>query len=52
MSFARDLLARAGVAVATGIDFDIAEGHRCLRFSFAGTAAEIEEALDRLARVL
>ncbi|HYG95064.1 MAG TPA: aminotransferase class I/II-fold pyridoxal phosphate-dependent enzyme, partial [Nocardioides sp.] len=51
MTFARDLLARTGVAVAAGIDFDTAEGHRYLRFSFAGTAGEIEQALDRLSTV-
>jgi len=48
MTFARDLLARTGVAVASGIDFDTVDGSRFLRFSFAGTAADIEEALDRL----
>jgi len=51
MGFARGLLSRAGVAVASGIDFDTAEGHRYLRFSFAGTAREIEQALDRLSAV-
>jgi aspartate/methionine/tyrosine aminotransferase len=48
MAFARDLLARTGVAVASGIDFDTVDGRRYLRFSFAGTAADIEAALDRL----
>ena len=50
MTFARQLLARTGVAVASGIDFDTVDGGRFLRFSFAGTAAAIEEALDRLQR--
>jgi len=48
MAFARELLARTGVAVASGIDFDTVDGGRYLRFSFAGTAADIEAALDRL----
>ncbi len=48
MAFARELLARTGVAVASGIDFDTVDGGRFLRFSFAGTAADIEAALDRL----
>lgn len=48
MGYARDLLARTGVAVATGIDFDTADGDHFLRFSFAGTSGEIETALDRL----
>ncbi|WP_370240637.1 aminotransferase class I/II-fold pyridoxal phosphate-dependent enzyme [Aeromicrobium sp.] len=48
MSYARDLLARTGVALASGIDFDTRDGGRHLRFSFAGTAATITAALDRL----
>lgn len=52
MAFARDLLASTGVAIASGVDFDTVEGHRYLRFSFAGTAADIEEALDRLSLAL
>lgn len=48
MAYARDLLARTGVAVATGIDFDTADGGRFLRFSFAGATADITAALDRL----
>ncbi len=52
MGFARDLLARTGVAVATGIDFDTADGHRFIRFSFAGQAGEIEQAIERLRAVV
>jgi aspartate/methionine/tyrosine aminotransferase len=52
MAFARDLLAATGVAVASGIDFDTVDGRRYLRFSFAGTAGEIEEALARLGKYL
>lgn len=48
MAYARDLLARTGVAVASGVDFDTLEGGQYLRFSFAGTAATITAALDRL----
>ncbi|QYJ03001.1 pyridoxal phosphate-dependent aminotransferase [Nocardioides panacisoli] len=48
MGFARQVLAATGVAIASGIDFDTAAGDRFLRFSFAGTAEEITEALDRL----
>lgn len=48
MSYARDLLARTGVAVATGIDFDTVDGGRFLRFSFAGATDDIVAALDRL----
>ena len=49
MGFAHHLLATTGVGVATGIDFDTVDGHRFLRFSFAGDGAEIEQALVRLA---
>ncbi|MGZ4487337.1 MAG: pyridoxal phosphate-dependent aminotransferase [Nocardioides sp.] len=52
MVFAHDLLARTGVAVAPGVDFDTAEGGRFVRFSFAGPGNDIELALDRLAGVL
>ncbi|HWJ11117.1 MAG TPA: pyridoxal phosphate-dependent aminotransferase [Nocardioides sp.] len=48
MAYARDLLARTGVAVATGIDFDTVDGGRFLRFSFAGATDDIVRALDRL----
>ncbi len=48
MAYARDLLARTGVAVATGIDFDTVDGGHFLRFSFAGATDDIVAALDRL----
>jgi aspartate/methionine/tyrosine aminotransferase len=48
MAYARDLLARTGVAVATGIDFDTVDGGHFLRFSFAGSTDDIVRALDRL----
>ncbi|GCD89873.1 pyridoxal phosphate-dependent aminotransferase [Nocardioides sp. LS1] len=52
MAFAHDLLARTGVAVAPGIDFDTEQGGRFVRFSFAGPGSDIELALDRLSSVL
>jgi aspartate/methionine/tyrosine aminotransferase len=52
MAFAHDLLARTGVAVAPGIDFDTVDGHRSIRFSFAGQAADVEVGLERLAAYL
>jgi aspartate/methionine/tyrosine aminotransferase len=42
------LLAETGVALAPGVDFDRADGHRWVRFSFAGATADITIALDRL----
>jgi len=52
MAWSHRLLDETGVAVAPGIDFDTEEGHRHLRLSFAGSAAEITGALDRLSGVL
>ncbi len=49
MGFAHRLLARTGVALAPGIDFDTLAGHRFLRLSFAGQRAEVDEGLARLA---
>ncbi|HVH03105.1 MAG TPA: aminotransferase class I/II-fold pyridoxal phosphate-dependent enzyme [Amaricoccus sp.] len=43
------ILAEAGVAVTPGTDFDPARGARTLRFSYAGSTAEIAEGLRRLA---
>ncbi|MEI5676439.1 MULTISPECIES: pyridoxal phosphate-dependent aminotransferase [unclassified Nocardioides] len=51
MAFAHDLLARTGVAMAPGIDFDTVDGGRFVRMSFAGPGADIEEALERIAPV-
>ncbi|MGW0248156.1 pyridoxal phosphate-dependent aminotransferase [Nocardia goodfellowii] len=47
-----EVLAATGVALAPGIDFDTANGHRTIRFSFAGATADIEEALVRLKHYL
>ncbi|CAM2926453.1 pyridoxal phosphate-dependent aminotransferase [Skermania piniformis] len=47
-----DILARTGVALAPGIDFDTVRGVCSVRISFAGGSAEIAEALSRLATVL
>ncbi len=49
MAWSRRLLATTGVAVAPGIDFDTADGHGFIRFSFAGPRSDIEEGLRRLA---
>jgi len=52
MRLAHDLLARTGVAVAPGVDFDTVDGPRAIRLSFAGRGADIEQALERLSTVL
>lgn len=46
--FAQRLLAQAGVAATPGLDFDPVEGHRYLRFSYAGKQADIVEGINRL----
>lgn len=47
-AFCRRMLAETGVAMTPGRDFDPERGHRYLRISFAGSAADIDEALRRL----
>ncbi|MGN6783346.1 MAG: pyridoxal phosphate-dependent aminotransferase [Marmoricola sp.] len=49
MAFCHDVLARTGVAIAPGVDFDTESGGRYVRMSFAGRGDDIEEALARLA---
>src|SRR5436190_2152508 len=46
--FCRRMLAETGVATTPGVDFDRARGAGTLRISFAGSAAEMEEAVRRL----
>ena len=46
--FCKRMLAEAGVATTPGIDFDRARGTGTLRISFAGSTAEMEEAVRRL----
>ena len=46
------LLGDVGLAVAPGIDFDPVDGGRWIRLSFAGSRADVEEALRRLANWL
>jgi len=49
LDFAGRMLREAGVAATPGLDFDHGRGHRYMRFSFAGTEADIAEGIDRLA---
>jgi len=48
MAFARRMLAEAQVAATPGRDFDTREGHRTMRLSYAGSQAEMAEAMDRI----
>lgn len=51
-ALAADILDKAGVAVTPGLDFDPARGNSTLRFSYAGSSADIAEGLDRLTRYM
>src|ERR1700712_3853531 len=46
------LLAETGVATAPGIDFDTRRGNEFVRVSFAGSADQITEGIERLGRWL
>ncbi|MEO0991230.1 MAG: aminotransferase class I/II-fold pyridoxal phosphate-dependent enzyme, partial [Pseudomonadota bacterium] len=48
LGFARDILETSGVAVTPGLDFDQRRGGGTLRFSYAGSTEDMEEALARL----
>ncbi|WP_142849744.1 pyridoxal phosphate-dependent aminotransferase [Telmatospirillum sp. J64-1] len=46
--FCRRMLAETGIAATPGVDFDPEEGHRAMRFSFAGSTETMAEAVKRL----
>jgi aspartate/methionine/tyrosine aminotransferase len=48
LDFAKRLLEEAGVAATPGIDFDPINGHNFLRFCYAGSAAEMREAVEKI----
>jgi aspartate/methionine/tyrosine aminotransferase len=48
LDFAKRMLNEAGVAATPGIDFDPVNGHNYLRFCYAGSAAEMREAVERI----
>jgi aspartate/methionine/tyrosine aminotransferase len=48
LSFAARLLEETGVALVPGIDFDIVDGPRFVRMSFAGDGPELDTAVDVL----
>jgi aspartate/methionine/tyrosine aminotransferase len=50
--FARRMLAQTHVAATPGIDFDPLKGRHFIRFCYAGAAAEMHEAMERLANWL
>ncbi len=48
LEFARAMLAQSGVAATPGLDFDPEQGHRYLRFSFAGPEETVVRAIASL----
>jgi aspartate/methionine/tyrosine aminotransferase len=52
LDFAKRMLEETHVAVTTGIDFDPVHGHNFIRFCYAGAAAEMHEAVERIGRWL
>ena len=49
LAFTKRMLLEAGVAATPGLDFDEARGGRFVRFSYAGSTANMAEAARRLA---
>ncbi|MDE9365299.1 aminotransferase class I/II-fold pyridoxal phosphate-dependent enzyme [Luteipulveratus sp. YIM 133132] len=47
-AWCREVLARTGVAITPGVDFDPVDGRHFMRLSFAGSTAEVTEAMERL----
>jgi aspartate/methionine/tyrosine aminotransferase len=48
LDFAKRMLNEAGVAATPGLDFDPVDGRHFLRFCYAGSAAEMHEAVARI----
>ena len=48
LDFAKRMLEEVGVAATPGVDFDPAHGRRFIRFCYAGSAAEMREAVERI----
>ena len=48
LAFCEQLLRDTGVATAPGVDFDPVDGRRFMRFSFALSTPEVEEAITRM----
>jgi len=48
LDFAKRMLNEAHVAATPGIDFDPVNGHNYLRFCYAGSSADMREAVARI----
>jgi aspartate/methionine/tyrosine aminotransferase len=52
LAFCEEVLEGAGVAITPGLDFDPVRGHQTVRFSYAGSTADMIEGLARLQRFM
>jgi aspartate/methionine/tyrosine aminotransferase len=52
LAFAGEMLEKAHVAATPGVDFDPIHGRQFIRFSYARSAQEMREAVERIARWL
>ncbi len=52
LDFAKRMLTEAGVAATPGIDFDPVNGHKFLRFCYAGSTPDMAEAVQRIGQWL
>jgi aspartate/methionine/tyrosine aminotransferase len=52
MDFCKRAIREAGVAITPGLDFDLTDGHRFVRLSFAGTEQDMRDAVEKLGRWL
>ena len=52
LDFATRMLEEAGVAATPGVDFDPVHGREYVRFCYAGSAADMREAVARIGRWL
>jgi aspartate/methionine/tyrosine aminotransferase len=48
LDFARRMLQETHVAATAGVDFDTRRGNQFVRFCYAGSAAEMQEAVERI----
>ena len=48
LEFSKLLLREHGIAASSGLDFDRIDGGGMIRFSYAGTEADVIEAVKRL----
>ena len=50
LQFAIEMLEGCGVLAAPGSDFSVRHGHHFIRFSYAGSTADVEEAVERMTK--